>query len=153
MTHTTVNKTENASQPNTNPVFIPTNTSASTKNRTKYNNSKLKKVSQGKLINHTTYSTYDESINSIMLRPISTILNPDRFLLLDSGATIILFKHKEMLHNIHDSHSDSIQITSCSNINILFNREDDLGIQTLNGKHVTFHVFLYPNYRLHNNFN
>lgn len=43
-----------------------------------------------------------------LLRPISTPLEPNNYMMLDSGAMVTLVKHKEMLHNVRTSRPDSI---------------------------------------------
>ncbi|KAK5961912.1 gag-pol fusion protein PWA37_000801 [Arxiozyma heterogenica] len=65
-------------------------------------------------------------------------------MMLDSGTTITLVKHKEMLHNLRDSHPESVQITSCSNMDIPYDQEGDLILKTLNGRQIKIHAFYTP---------
>lgn len=139
--NTIANKRGNASYSNINPAHNPTTTSGSTKTKIKYRNPKSKKISQVETIDHTTNVIHHDSIDPTILKPVSNAFNPYHFIILDSSAMVTLVKHKEMLYNLHASHPDSIQITSCSNTNIPFNKEGNLAIQPLNGKHISPHVF------------
>ena len=115
------------------------------KPKAKFNKSRSKKVSQVKTFSNDTSSrNSDDPIDPHLLRPISTSLEPNYYMMLDSGATVTLVKHKEMLHNICKSHPDSIQTTSCSNTDIPYDQEGDLILKTLNGKQFKIHAFYTP---------
>lgn len=77
-----------------------TNTS-SVKPKAKSNKSRPKKVSQVKIFSNGTSSPDpDNPIDPNLCRPLSTTLEPEHYMMLDSGAIVTLVKRKEMLHNL-----------------------------------------------------
>lgn len=142
-TNPSVNKRAN----NTSTVLNTKNTTvpSTVKPKAKSTKARSKKVSQVKThSNSTSIPQQNNPVDPTLLRPISTSLNPAYYMMLDSGATVTLVKHKEMLHNLRDSHPESVQITSCSNTDIPYDQEGDLILKTLNGSQIKIHAFYTP---------
>lgn len=110
--------------------------------KVKSNKSCSKRFSQVEALSNGTYfCNHDDPIDPHLLRPISTSLELEYYLIFDSSATVTLVKHKEMLYNVRNSPRNSVQITSCSNTDIPCAQEGDLLIKTLNGKQIKIHTF------------